>query len=212
MQSRLLNKILFSVIVVFVILICCSFASIHDSCEQEDNPKHSFSHYLDFFINLNGINDTLFITDSVWLYNTNKPGINDSCFTHFAGEGNPFFQSFPMYYFCYPKGYLTIILHHYECFSHIMNYVELINYDFKGNIIERHNFPVFDEFGGMDSIFSDYSKQADFKMTQYMIWYSWCQMSQNHDSAQCVTYNYSIDNAGSIKQKECFQQTRYAPY
>ena len=190
-----------------IIIFVALFLSSCSSCKLKQIPDITQSKVSDFITlleqfeafypgdTLTDLSEKLFFTDPC-----RTVGI-DSSLAYIVAPLPPFFKASPSIKVKCEKGWFVFLVHQYEVANIELKYIDVISYDFNGNMVSRMNLPFVDAHGGLyyelDEKTLGRGEIAISKNFLEYKWYCW----RDHDKfIDTLLSKFKIFPNGSMKQ------------
>ena len=190
-----------------VIIFVALFLSGCSSCKLKEIPDVTQSKASDFITlleqfesfypsdTLTDLSEKLIFTDPC-----RAVGI-DSSLVYIVAPLPPFFKTSPSIKVKCEKGWFVFLVHQYEVANIELKYIDVISFDFKGNIIGRINLPYTDGHGGLYYDLDErYASQGEIAISKEYLEYTWYYKFDNRDLSDTLFYRYKILSDGSMVQ------------
>lgn len=186
------------VFVAFFLAGCSSYKATPDVAQ----PKVSdFIALLDCFETfypcdtLTDLTEELFVMVP-WHY----PGI-DSSLIYIVNPLPPFFKVMPSIKVKCAEGWYVFLVHQYVVANIELKYIDVISFDFNGNIICRMYLPFTDAHGGLyHDLDERYSSQGTIAIGNEYMEYKWYHKFTNKELSDTLSFIYKILPDGSMVQ------------
>lgn len=190
-----------------IIIFVALFLSSCSSCKLKQIPDITQSKVSDFITlleqfeafypgdTLTDLSEKLFFTDPC-----RTVGI-DSSLAYIVAPLPPFFKASPSIKVKCEKGWFVFLVHQYEVANIELKYIDVISFDFKGNIISRMNLPYTDGHGGLYYDLDErYASQGKIAISKEYLEYTWYYKFDNKDLSDTLSFRYKILSDGSMVQ------------
>ena len=190
-----------------IIIFVALFLSSCSSCKLKQIPDITQSKVSDFITlleqfeafypgdTLTDLSEKLFFTDPC-----RTVGI-DSSLAYIVAPLPPFFKASPSIKVKCEKGWFVFLVHQYEVANIELKYIDVISFDFKGNIISRMNLPYTDRHGGLYYDLDErYASQGKIAISKEYLEYTWYYKFDNKDLSDTLSFRYKILSDGSMVQ------------
>lgn len=125
----------------------------------------------------------------------------DSSLVYIVAPLPPFFKSSPFIKVKCEKGWFVFLIHQYEVANIELKYIDIISFDFNGNIISRMNLPYTDAHGGLYYDLDErYDSQGVIAISKDYLVYTWYYKFDNKDLSDTLSFVYRILPEGSMLQ------------
>ncbi len=190
-----------------IIIFVALFLSGCSSCKLKQIPDVTQPKVSDFITlleqfevfypsdTLTDLSEKLFFTDPC-----RSAGI-DSSLVYIVDPLPPFFKASPSIKVKCEKGWFVFLVHQYEVANIELKYIDVISFDFKGNIISRLNLPYTDSHGGLYYALDEkYASQGEIAISKEYLEYTWYYKFDNKDLSDTLSFRYKILSDGSMVQ------------
>lgn len=194
-------RISYSIIFVVLLLSGCSSYNIKNTPHVTRTRSSDFIALLECFETfcpsdtLADLSEKLFFTDPC------HSSSIDSGLIYIVNPTPPFFKMSPSIKVKCKDGWYVFLVLQYEVANIELKYIDIISFDFNGNIVNRMNLPYTDAHGGLYyNLDERYSSQGEIAISKDYLEYTWYYMFDNQELADTLSRRYKILPDGSMIQ------------
>lgn len=125
----------------------------------------------------------------------------DSSMIQYVAPIPPFFKASPSFKVKCEMGWYVFLVHQYEVANIELKYIDIISYDFNGNLVSRMNLPFVDAHGGL---YYDMDKKnlgrGEIAISRGFLEYKWYYWHDNDKLVDSLLSVFKILPDGSMKQ------------
>jgi len=125
----------------------------------------------------------------------------DSSMIQYVTPIPPFFKASPSFKVKCEKGWYVFLVHQYEVANIELKYIDVISYDFNGNMVSRMNLPFIDAHGGLYHELDEKSLgRGEIAISRDFLEYKWYCFRDYDKSVDTLLSRFIILPNGSMKE------------